>query len=165
MYGIVQTPKPCLTDRFCDHPTFQLMWRHILAQEIPLAKLLTSKKVNSFMLDINLNLTADVNAKDIQFSFLNEQGGDLSTSGVKIADAQELYSSGHICSKQNPQLCRFYFFGHFKESSSSEQETINLSISAKQIDSTQVSIPLRRGYSTFLEVQLQDKSDTTSSDQ
>ena len=155
MYGIVQTPKKCLTDRFCDHPTFHLIWSHILDREMPAEHLLASKKVNSFMIDINVNLIGDMNPKDIQFSFLNKDGGDLSTVGVKVADFQELYSAGYTRSKHNPQVCRFYFLGHFKESFAAEQETIKVSISAKQIDEMLVEVPLKRGFSSFLEVQLE----------
>ena len=115
------------------------------------------------MIDINVNLIGDMNPKDIQFSFLNKDGGNLSTAGVKVADFQELYSAGYTRSKHNPQFCRFYFLGHFKESFSDEQQTINVAISAKQIDSKQVSIPLKRGYSSFLEVQLEAKKQQDSS--
>ena len=155
MYGIVQTPKKCIADRNCQHPTFQVIWKHILQRELPLEFLLVDKKINSFMIDINLTLLGEIDPKDVSFSFYHHDGRSFAHSGVKMAESTELYSFGFKRSTTNPHLCRFYFSGNFKEDFGQHQERVQLKIKAKGMEEQSVLIPLQRGFSSFIDVTMQ----------
>ena len=152
-YGLVQIPKICIQDRFCEHPTFGLIWHAILNRSLAtLPK--EDRTLHSFLIDLNLTVPRARSTNDIKVELLANDGSSLSSSSVELSPI-ELYAQGESLSKNNQNMVRFYFNGSFKKESASSKEELLLRITGKNRIMKEVPVTVKRGYSSFLDIKLE----------
>lgn len=152
LYGIVQTPSKCIENPFCDHPTFELIWKSLLGRYAEL-KPTKSPMLLSFMIDLNLVVPKELDHKKVEVQLLAQNGMEVQNTNI-VFSGTELYAKGSKQSQKYKNMHRFYFHGSFKESSDGDYEELLLRITIPDHPTKDVPITVKRGYSSFIDVQL-----------
>jgi hypothetical protein len=153
LYGLVQIPKNCIQDRYCDHPTFELIWKTILHAQIPKGRQV-EKEVRSFMIDLNVQLPKGRETSSLEVELLALDGDALENSRVRLSST-ELYGSGSKTSKKYKTMIRYYFNGYFKDSNTSVREALLIRISGVGLSTQEITMTVQGGYSSFADIKME----------
>lgn len=83
--GIAKLPKSCKTDEYCNHNSFEYIWKSLF--KIPVKQLdeKIDKKTNSFVIDIELELdSTDITPDDFEFNFKSASGRSIASKELRV---------------------------------------------------------------------------------
>lgn len=153
--GIVQAPSACLKDAYCEHPSFSLIWKHILGKPVPEGKN-NLKGFKTFLLDLNVRLprALDYECSDIKVRLTRLNGKTLKGSGIAVKKFYELYSSGVRKSQKYKNHCRMYYTGSIEDFPKNAPKALLIQFEGVQLKSRLIEMRLRESYSSYVDINL-----------
>ncbi|MBU0468063.1 MAG: putative lipase [Candidatus Omnitrophica bacterium] len=152
---IVYVPKACIDNEYCQHPTFQYVWKQLLGEEIVQEKV-EQRNFKSFLIDLNVHLANkdSVFCEDIKIEFSQLDGSPIEGSNVKISSFFEPFSEGKSKSKKYHGQCRFYFTGNIEKKSAQGMHAVLMKVSGEGLRTRYVEVLLKESYSSYVDINL-----------
>ena len=149
--GITQATNECIFNVQGEHPSFYLIRDFILKRPIEEK---SPHHLTSFLVDINLRLP-QCSEPEPEITFSQQNGDPLNKKEITISHFLELYSKGAHRSNSSPSHQRFYFTGHLEQGQ--HHYSLLVQIHAPTLKPRLVEISVTVGYSTFIDLNLEQK--------